>query len=477
MAKKKANKRPRRPERSRRKGRTMAKKDANKKTARDGADQVPFFTAPIIWFNYPESSRCKIPRRQTKTVVYYGVMGLFVGFILACAAFTPSIVHDDLFKGPGVLLLIWPAGLLALAALFVWKSLLALRARIELVIDAKRLCVITRLGPFWRTRRCALSQLARFQIEDMRGLLNLQADRTSNDVFYDKTDDEELDETLEDDKDCVDDPRKESHWNLLAVQEDGRKLKILHCYPKEIVSQLCQDLPDQLRRFLPDSKQTNVAKFSRPAPTVEIHGVGPFDIRDRRQLPLNSDFRVEEHGEEQRVFLPRLGFYKTTNLLGKIVLPLILSMELLIMTWGFSEWFAGNVRGENATALGGIWCMITGVVIWQALIRTQAATCHGSISVTNHQLILRQRDLYGEHLGEWNLTAVESVDVQGSNFEDRFGKIRDLYAYTLYVTPSSSKRHSWFRNRPKEQLEWIRTWIHDQLPADAEKPGSPRKSV
>ena len=439
MAKKKANKRPRRPERSRRKGRTMAKKDA------------------IKWFNYPKSSRCKIPRRLTKSVVYWGVIGLMFGFVFAHAAHMfvpPGIDYDDLFRVTGLFGLIWPAWFLAMAVLFGGKSLLFLLGRIELVIDVKRFCVITRLGPFWRTRRCSLSQLARFQIEDMHGLFNPRADG-------------------------VDDWPGESHWNLLAVQKNGRKLKILHCYPKEIVSQLCQDLPDQLRRFLPQPKQTKVAKFSSSAPTVEIHGVGPFDIRDRRQLPLGSDFRVEQHGEEQRVILPRLGFRKTTNLLGKIVLPLILLMELFLML-GFSGWFAGNLQeGGWPDICLVLWSVSTPFFIWQTIIRIRAAICHGSISVTNHQLILRQRDLYGEHLAEWNLTAVESVDIHANDHEaqDLFGKLHTYFSYQLYVTPSSSKRHSWFRNRPKEQLEWIRTWIHDQLPADAEKPVSPRKSV
>ena len=391
---------------------------------------------PVIWTDDIAASRCNVPTSDLGSGIVPGclaIMGVSVGslpFLLATFLYLVFSVaerqRDGFLWFLIALVLFWGAVFFPIALYFFGKSLLLLRGRTEIDLDSKKLRVITKAGPFRSTRRCKVEDLGGFRIEDPEGAgYGLPG----------------------------------GHSNLVAVRKDGREIHLLRMCPNEIVGQLANELPEKIARLTRRVGPTSSERIPAEDLSTEVIALDPMATRARTSKPIASNLSVEQRSDELVIWVPQLGYRKSTSAGARFWIGGFLSIQLLFMPFLVSALIAGKVQGQP-TAGWVIVFVVTTISAGIVLNRVYVATRNGSVEIANEYLRFRERDLFGDHYAGWKWESIENVLVGVKKYESDEGV---SWNHFVEVQPGTNEPRYWFDNRTKPELEWIVTLIGNQL--------------
>jgi hypothetical protein len=210
----------------------------------------------VIWSDDFDSSRCQIPGNIGTPTLIPGCLGIGFGMFVGSWPFLisaffyfgmPDAAREDDKPIWLTLLPFLSFGVISfpIAAFAVYKSVLLLRGRTEIVIDSKNLQVIRRAGPIRSTRRCKLSQLGGFRMEDPAGERYRHPGGLSN---------------------------------LVAVNKNGRTIRLLRMVPDGINNQLIEELADKIKRLTEQADLTGAAGILAEDLDAEVISDDPVAI-------------------------------------------------------------------------------------------------------------------------------------------------------------------------------------------------------
>lgn len=398
--------------------------------------------SPLMWSDEIRSSRCKLPKSNhpfLKFPVFLGIgFSLFFAggpiiMILFFIVMVPAEVkQSDQFYwfllGVGALMGVF---LFPIVAFVLQRSILMGFGHKEIVVDETRLRVISRAGPFWSTRSCALSDLGGFRVEDPRG---------------------ERFQFLED-----------GYANLVAVRKNGRSIHLLRMYPRGTVDQLCQDLPKTIERMTSRAFAKNDERITAENLNLEHVFPDPTKIDKREGKPIGSNLLLEERGNELLLKIPALGFGKSTSRFIKLWVAGFVFFQM-ILTFGLvPALIAGKVEGQPSAG----WVIVVVfslVFVGIVLALMNAAIRKGSIRVNDDYVTFSQSGLFGQREERWMITSTEEVRVA---FEETESDEGVSWTHYLQVVPDHHKEKYWFSFREKPELEWMATCVNNRLSGKA----------
>jgi len=318
-----------------------------------------------------------------------------------------------------------------IAAFVLQRSILLGFGHKEIIVDEKRLRVISRAGPLWSTRSCALSDLGGFRVENSRG--------------------ERL-QFLEG-----------GYANLIAVRKNGRTTHLLRLYPRETVDQLCQELPKAIERMTSRSFAKNDKRIIAENLNLEHVFPDPMKIGKREGKPIGSNLSLEKRDHEMLLMIPALGFGKSTPNFFKLWIAGFVFFQL-ILTFGLvPALIAGKVEGQPSAGWV-VFAVFTLVFVGIVVNRINAAIRKGTISVNDDYVTFSQSGLFGRSEARWMASSTEEVRVAVDETESDEGV---SWTHYLQVVPDHHKSRYWFSFREKSELEWMATCVNNRLSGKA----------
>lgn len=303
------------------------------------------------------------------------------------------------------------------------KGLLILRGRMEMVLDTKRLRVMRRFGPCCSTRRCKLSQLGGFRIQEIKS------------------------ERIRFGVGCS---------NLFVVRKNGGEFPLLRMYPDEIIHQLAKDLPEKIERLTGRASLVGTDGILAGNLKAERTSIDPLKTQDSTTKPIGSNLEREERGDGYVVRLPRLS--KLTSVEGRWGLAGLFAAQLLLTFGLVPALIAGKVKGQPSAGWG-IFFVFTTISIFIFLCVISAANRNGSVRINDGRLTFQASGRFGKHFAKWKLESIEAVRVAvEQDTEKPFHS-----THFVEVRPDSNKPRKGLDNRDKSELEWNITGIVDYL--------------
>ena len=391
----------------------------------------------IVWVEHADSLSCEVPDRAWPVTKIPGWIGLAAAALLT-VGFIAVVGMLFLFlpeEAPVLPMLLGVGGFLGVflfpvVGFIYFKSLLVVFGRKRLKVDAHWIQVITQFGPLRSKRRCRLSRLGGFRIEDPNG------QGYQLDVEYS---------------------------SLLAVQQDGRQVHLLRGYANEVVAQLFEELPQKIELITGRSAAMGSEVVRANELQAELAAPDPFRIQNRRSKPIGSELSLQQEGQETVITIPPLGFRKSTPTVLRYWCAGFMFAELVLLTGLVPALLSGKVEGQPAAGwlIVGVFTLIAIFIVFN---RIHASIRRGSIRLGRDSLSFREHGIFGQHRAEWERDSIESVRVAVEEYSTTQSV---SYDHFVQVEPATGVAREWFCNREKIELEWIVTNILGHLDRDA----------
>lgn len=387
----------------------------------------------LDWLVGPDEVRCAIPKRSTTATglvgsILIGAAALIGSWPILAAAMFASVGFDNERALSDVLapLVFFGVFCFPVAGFLIFKGLLLLRGRDEIVIREDRISAVTRWGPLKSSRHCQLEDLGGFRIErsfeseDSVGFLHGMA-------------------------------------SLVAIGKQTKSIHLLRLYPEEVIRELATSLDDQIESF--------TARRGRPIPKelgVEEISLDPSRTEARTEKPIESDIVCEQKQDGLVIRLPAKGWRRTTGCFLKVWSIFWVSMTLLMTALLLPALIGGTVKGDASAG----WVLM--VVFWISSIALvfyldRAAKRRGTITLTPSHLRFDDAGLFRAHHANWTRARIESVGVAA----EKRGRRSPRWIHSIHVSPNHATEHDWFSNREKPELEWIATKLTEALGLDS----------
>jgi hypothetical protein len=323
-----------------------------------------------------------------------------------------------------------------IAAFFLYRSFLLLRGRTEIVLDSKKLRVITKAGPLRSTRGCKLSQLGGFRMEDPAGERYGLASGLSS---------------------------------LVAVKKNGRTIRLLRMVPDEINKQLIEELSGRIERLTGRADLTGADRILAEYLDAEVISDDPLAIGRRQGKPIGSNLAIEQRDNELAIHVHPLGFQKSESFPVRVTVMVLLAVNFFLTVTLVPALIAGKVQGQPSAGWA-IYSVATALSIGLVLIFVDRSTRKGSVRICYGELSFSEHNLFRIHHAVWALDTIEEVRVGVEERKDSEGDV--TVWHFVEVKPSPDKPRHWFGHRDKPELEWIVTCIVDHLARIANSVGS-----
>ncbi|MCL4203014.1 MAG: hypothetical protein KJ000_10975 [Pirellulaceae bacterium] len=187
--------------------------------------------------------------------------------------------------------------LFPIAAFVFYRSILLLRGRTEIVLDAENLRVIRKAGQLWSTRGCKLSQLGGFRREDPAGERYGLAGGLSN---------------------------------LVAVKKNGRTFRLLRMVPDGINKQLIGELSARIERLTGRADLTGADRILAEDLDAEVILDDSLAIGPRQGKPIGSNLAIEQRDNELTIHMHPLGFQKSESFRVLVTVMVLLAVHFFL---------------------------------------------------------------------------------------------------------------------------------------------------
>lgn len=393
-------------------------------------------TMQLQWERSPSEIRCRVPRQSSTAASFGGtlliIFGSAIGFWPIFATVMGSRIGPPDHKVPLEVVLMPLAffGIFCfpIAGVLIIKGILMVAGRAEFILEGDRFSAVTQCGPFWRTYRCDLQDLAGFRVETNLGgaaASGLTVGRAS----------------------------------LVAVRHQGRATHLIRVYPEKLIRELADELAKECELF---ATRQGIAWQGR-ANSDEV-SLDPREIEERTDSPLGSNAVYEQQGGGCMITLPAKGWRRSSSGFARIWCYFWVGMTLIFTAFLLPALIMGNVQGSP----GAGWFMLT--IIWMVAVGTIVVLLNGArrcgkIMLTDGKLRFEEVALFETHRAEWNPGSIKNVIVGALEH-----KSEDSTRWENYITvwPEKEKSRRWFSNRDKSELEWIVSLLHEALDLDVE---------
>ncbi|MDA9777778.1 hypothetical protein N9D38_05005 [Rubripirellula sp.] len=468
---------------------------------------------PIRWLDEIDSSRVHLPKVVHPVQGGMGCFGILLGIMFAvwpCAitAFfywgVPARnqqprTFDWIDLAP---LAFFGVFLFPASAFILYRSVLTLFGRTEILITQKHLSLIRRLGLLRHRRRCRLDRLEGFRVEyPGEELPSGGLSPTASLSFL------------------------ANASSLVAKHSGGRRLYLARAFPNELIRELVQTLPQRVQRVAQRSAtgsrfsgQQNgafAALSGAPLPVENIDSlfgknvssslgekgfvekgsridplpdsVNPIDVghsidsggtaagerattgdaftpsehktgrsvgalnESLPNAPLGSSLVLQTTADGLTIELPKRGYYGSTTPIGRVFFYCFTFMQMLLSGTLVPALLAGKVQGS---LLAGwvIFGVFTSFWILGVIYLIYCISLHGMITLDDRYLRISQSSFKGAVAAEWQRREIDLIELGIKEYTSDDGPTWDYY---VKVSPEPLGDPLWFSYLSKPELQWI----------------------